>query len=87
MYLGVIAVGALGAVMARFRPPGMSRALFAMALAQALVAVIVLVAKLSGTVLLDGCFAAVWVGSALLFQRAGAPGSKGRNSAGISAAA
>lgn len=38
MYVGVLAVGALGAGLAHFRPPGMARALFATALAQALLA-------------------------------------------------
>jgi hypothetical protein len=36
MYFGVLAVGITGAVIARFRPAGMARALIAMALAQAL---------------------------------------------------
>ena len=42
MYLGVIAVGLLGALVARFRPAGMARALAAMALAQAAVLVVAL---------------------------------------------
>ena len=33
MYFGVIAVGIIGALIARFRPSGMARALFAMAAA------------------------------------------------------
>ena len=36
MYFGVLVVGIIGAVIARFRPHGLARALFAMALAQAL---------------------------------------------------
>ena len=44
MYVGVLAVGVVGAVIARFRPNGMARALLATALAQALVAVIALIA-------------------------------------------
>ncbi len=43
VYFGVLAVGIIGAIIARFRPHGMARALFAMALAQALVAVIALI--------------------------------------------
>ena len=35
MYFGVLAVGIIGAIVARFRPQGMARALFAMALAAA----------------------------------------------------
>jgi hypothetical protein len=36
MYGGVLAVGTIGAVIARFEPDGMARALFVIALAQAL---------------------------------------------------
>jgi hypothetical protein len=42
MYFGVIAVGTIGAFIARFQPLGMARALFAMALAQMLVPAIAL---------------------------------------------
>jgi hypothetical protein len=77
MYFGVVAVGILGALFARFRPLGMARALFAMALAQALVAAIALIARLglpwSGPaeiVLLNAFFVAMFAGSALLFRRA-----------------
>ena len=44
MYFGVIAVGIIGAIISRFRPMGMARTLLAMALAQALVALIALIA-------------------------------------------
>ena len=78
MYFGVLAVGIIGAIVARFRPHGMARALFATALAQALVAVIVLFFGLglpwSGPVeilALNGFFVALFVGSALLFRNAG----------------
>lgn len=40
MYFGVIAVGIIGALIARFRPEGMARALFVTALAQTAVALI-----------------------------------------------
>ena len=77
MYFGVLAVGIIGALIARFRPQGMARALFAMALAQALVAAIALIARLglpwSGPaeiVLLNGFFVAMFAGSAWLFRRA-----------------
>lgn len=43
MYLGVLAVGFIGAFIARFQPRGMALALFATALAQMLVPVIALV--------------------------------------------
>ena len=78
MYGGVLAVGIIGAVIARSRPLGMARALLAMALAQALVAVIALIAgkheapisSVAEIVLLNGLFVALFIGSAWLFQHA-----------------
>ncbi len=77
MYYGVLAIGLVGAFVARFQPRGMARALLATALAQALVAVIALVAGLgsrwSGSLEilgLNGFFVALFVGSAWLFRRA-----------------
>ena len=72
VYAGVLTVGLCGAVLGRFRPRGMAPALFATALAQALVAVIVQVRGLDSPILLNWVFVAVWVGSALLFQHAAA---------------
>ena len=46
MYFGVLAIGIIGASMARFQPYGMARALFAMALAQVFVTTIALLAGL-----------------------------------------
>jgi hypothetical protein len=77
MYFGVIAVGLIGAVIARLQTVGMSRTLVAMALVQALITVIALVGRLglpwSGPlelILLNGFFIAMFAGSAWLFQRA-----------------
>src|SRR4028119_918553 len=79
MYFGVLAVGIIGAIVARFRQQGMARALFATALAQALVAVIALIIGLSSpwsppglfeTLILNGFFVAMFAGSALLFRYA-----------------
>jgi hypothetical protein len=78
MYFGVLAVGIIGAVIARFRPEGMARALLAMALVQALVAVIALIAgkheapisSVSEIVGLNGFFVALFIGSAWLFRHA-----------------
>jgi len=77
MYFGVLAVGIIGSLIARFRPRGMARALLATALAQASVAAIALIAGLgypwSGPVeilALNGFFVALFVGSAWLFRRA-----------------
>jgi hypothetical protein len=78
MYFGVLGVGIIGALIARFRPRGMARALFATALAQTSVAVIALIAGLgypwSGPLelsVLNGFFISLFVGSAWLFRRAG----------------
>ena len=79
MYFGVLAVGIVGAIIARFRPHGMARALFATALAQALVSVIALIITLGspgsppgvlGTLILNGFFVGLFVGSAWLFREA-----------------
>ena len=78
MYAGVLAVGIIGAIIARFRPHGMARALSATALAQALVAVIALIFGLGsgsppgvlGILILNGFFVALFVGSAMLFRYA-----------------
>ena len=70
MYVGVLFVALVGAFVARFRPSGMARALIATAVAQMAVAVIAWAAGLGFTLLLNGFFAALWMGSALLFRRA-----------------
>lgn len=76
MYFGVVAVGIIGAIAARLRPSGMARTLYAMALAQALVAAIAVVAGLgrpwSGPLellILNGFFIVLFCGSAWLFRR------------------
>lgn len=79
MYGGVLAVAIIGAVVARFQPHGMARALAATALAQMLVGVIALTAGLGSTspsfpkaiIVLTGFFAALWLLSAWLFRKAG----------------
>ena len=70
MYGGVLAVGIIGAIIARFQPHGMARALVATALAQALGAVIALIAGLGYTLILTGFFVALWLTSARLFRKA-----------------
>jgi hypothetical protein len=83
MYFGVLLVGFIGAVIARLEPQGMSRALFATAFAMVLVPAIALIigtpAFANGVVAvfsLHAVFAILFVGSALLFQRASAIGAK-----------
>ena len=78
LYVGVLAIGFIGAIMARLQPRGLARALFATALAQALVGAIAL--KLPNTassvqiVILHGVFVALFAGAALLFQYAARKG-------------
>ena len=77
LYAGVLAVGVIGAIVAHLRPHGMARALFATALAQALVAATALIFGLGAPwsppaeiVLLNAFFVALFVGSAMLFRYA-----------------
>ncbi len=84
MFFGVFAVGIVGAVIARFRPKGparalgMARAMLAMALAQALVGVVALIAGKHKAAIssvfeilgLSGMFIALFLGSAWLFRHA-----------------
>ena len=78
LYGGVLAVGIFGAAIARFQPHEMARVLLAMALAQALVAVIALIAgkhqapisSVFEIVGLNGFFVGLFVASAWLFRHA-----------------
>jgi hypothetical protein len=75
MFGGVLAVGIVGAVLVRFQPSGLARALLATALAQMLVAAIVLMqaggdGSAAEVVGLNGCFAGLWLLSAGLFRKA-----------------
>ncbi len=81
MYFGVLAVGLAGALVARFRPEGMARALLAMAIAQmAVPAIVLIIPTLRGALMeppgpvgvfgLNAVFALLWIGSASLFRRA-----------------
>ena len=90
MYFGVLALGMLGAVLARLRPSGMAWVMFTMAAAQMLVGVIALIVfhetvrneppGMVGFFLLNGFFAALFAASALLFQSAARqePGASAR---------
>lgn len=71
MFGGVLATGIAGALIARFRPRGMARALVATALVQASVAVIALFAGWGmEAVILPMFFVALWLTSAWLFRQA-----------------
>jgi hypothetical protein len=83
LYGGVLVVGIIGAIIARLRPHGMARALFATALAQVLVPVIALMiwkpevssaAELMRVFGMNVFLAMLFVLSALLFRRAGGIG-------------
>lgn len=71
LFVGVLAVGFIGALIARFQPQGMARAMVAMAIAQVLIGVTALVAgwgyEAAG---LGGFFGALWLTSAVLFRKA-----------------
>jgi hypothetical protein len=75
MYLGVLAVVVIGSFIARLRPQGMATALLVTALAQMVVGVVAVVAGWGAprTLLVNGFFAALWVGSALVFRLAADP--------------
>jgi hypothetical protein len=81
LYSGVIAIGVIGAALARFRPRGVARALLVVAVAQALVPVIAPIiwpqvswgaAGMSGVFALNAFFVVLFVGSSFLFRRAAA---------------
>lgn len=77
MYVGILAIGVIGAIVGRFQPGAMARTMFAMAGAQVLVASITLLARLGmppgepkWVLMGNGLFFALFAGSALLFRRA-----------------
>lgn len=77
MFAGVLAVGCSGAIVGRFRPAGMARAMVATAVAQVAVAVIASAARLipvedgiSVELVATAGFAALWLAAAWLFARA-----------------
>ena len=86
LYGGVLAVALGGALVARFRPLGMSRAMFAAALTYVLVTAIALLvwtptpataepaANLPNVLVANGVFAALWVVAGGLFRRAATAG-------------
>ena len=81
LYGGVLAVGFVGALLARFRLRGMARAMAATALAQTAVTVGALVAGWAGpengpfeVVAINGFFVALWAASAVLFRQAAQAG-------------
>ena len=70
LFGGVLLVGVIGALIARFRPQGMAHAVLATALAQAAMTVYALVGGYSEVVLHIGFFILPWLLSAALFRKA-----------------
>jgi hypothetical protein len=78
LYGGVLAVGAAGALLSRFRAAGMARALWATAAVQALVALLAVAAGWGAAgphwpvdiLVLNGVFVVLFGRSALLFRQA-----------------
>lgn len=79
-YFGVVAVGIIGTLINRFQPDGMVLTMFAMALAQALVAAIALIggyyqsppSSVFQIIAVNGFFILLFIVSALLFRYAAA---------------
>lgn len=92
LYGAVLVVAFGGAVAARFRPLGMSRAMFAAALTYVVVTLLALFvwppavahaepsANLPNVLVANGVFAALWAVAGWLFQRAGTAGPRQANS-------
>jgi len=82
LYVGVLAVAGIGALLARFRPQGMSRAMFGAAFTYALVTAVALFVwtptgaaaepqvHLVNVLVANGVFAAMWAVAGLLFRGA-----------------
>lgn len=77
MYFGVLAIGAVGSLVAHFKPQGMARALLTMAGAQFLVPIIAVIIwrpqfspGVAGVFVLNAFFVISYLMSAWLFQRA-----------------
>jgi hypothetical protein len=86
MYLYVLIVGLLGIIISRLKPKGMAITMFAVAVVQMLVPTIALLfwnteviiagesfwgnTGVFGAFVLNAVFATLWLGSAMLFQRA-----------------
>lgn len=66
---GVLVVGLVGSVLARFQPRGMARTLVLMTLAQAAIALTALIADWDERgAFLSGCFALLWLAAAAMFK-------------------
>lgn len=78
MYVGVVAIGFIGAIISKFQPKKMAFVLFSLAFAHAVITAAALIARLdlspesSAVQILgvNGFFAVLWIGSGLLFLNA-----------------
>lgn len=70
LYAGVVAVGAMGTLLARFRPRGMALAMVATAIAQVAVAVVAVLAGQGFAGPATLVFTALWLAAAALFRTA-----------------
>jgi hypothetical protein len=67
----VLAIGIIGAAIARLRPDGMARAMLVTAIAQALIGLAAVAAGFGSSALPTAFFTLLWLASAGLFARAG----------------
>lgn len=73
MYVAVLAIGALGAIISRFKPQGMALTMFATAFAQALVAIVALLAGMQpfiGLIIINWIFFTLFAASGWMFRQA-----------------
>jgi len=70
LYAAVLAAALAGALIARFRPAGMARAMAGAAAVQALVSLVALTFDGAYVAMLSAAWVALWLGSAWLFRRA-----------------
>jgi hypothetical protein len=82
LFFAVPAVGASGALLARFRSGGMARALVATAITQGLILLAGLIAGWGHTFPISGFFILLWLTSAQLFRRAAQEEHAGAPAAG-----
>lgn len=78
LFAGVLAVALLGAIMARFRPAGMARAMAATAAAHGLAAAGALAGRMDVPLAPTVIFVILWLASAALFHQAARSPSLGR---------
>lgn len=80
-YVGVLAVGGIGAIIARFRARGLAKSMTATALALVVVGAIALTLPNTASpmqiILVHGVIVALFAGAAVLFQHAASPRRSG----------